>query len=73
MAGPPKGADCAGLDALKSPTESWAIIGPVFYLHAPDGIGRSKLAARAEHLLGVETTARNWRTVREVLALIQTG
>jgi uncharacterized protein (DUF1697 family) len=69
MAGAPGSADRAGLDALKSPTEAWAIIGPVLYLHAPEGIGRSKLAARAERLLGVETTARNWRTVREVLAL----
>src|SRR5688572_29029675 len=54
-AGPPNGADRAGLDALKSPTEAWAIIGPVLYLHAPEGIGRSKLAAKAERLLGVET------------------
>jgi len=35
----------------------------VFYLHTPDGFGTSKLAARAERLLGVATTARNWRTV----------
>ena len=70
-AAPPDGADRAGLDALKSPTETWAIVGPVFYLHAPEGIGRSRLAARAERLLGVEATARNWRTVREVLALAE--
>jgi uncharacterized protein (DUF1697 family) len=72
-AGPLKGADRAGLDALKSPTETWAIIDSVFYLHAPEGIGRSKLAARAERQLGVETTARNWRTVRELLALAERG
>lgn len=70
-AGPPARADRAGLDALKSPTETWTILGSVFYLHAPEGIGRSKLAARAERLLGVETTARNWRTVREVLTLAE--
>ena len=72
-AGPPSGADRAGLDALKSPSETWAIIDAVLYLHAPEGIGRSKLAARVERLLGVETTARNWRTVREVLALAELG
>jgi uncharacterized protein (DUF1697 family) len=38
-------------------------------LHAPDGIGRSRLAARVEQLLGVEATARNWRTVSKVAAL----
>jgi len=41
----------------------------VFYLHAPDGIGRSKLAARIERLLGVDATARNWRTVTKVFEM----
>jgi uncharacterized protein (DUF1697 family) len=39
------------------------------YLHAPEGIGRSRLAARAESLLGVAATARNWRTVTQLLEL----
>ena len=33
------------------------------YLHAPDGIGRSRLAQKVDKCLGVETTGRNWRTV----------
>jgi uncharacterized protein (DUF1697 family) len=41
----------------------------VLYVHAPRGIGRSKLAARAETLLGVAATARNWRTVTQLLEL----
>jgi uncharacterized protein (DUF1697 family) len=41
----------------------------VFYLHAPEGIGRSKLAANTEKVLGVATTGRNWRTVRKVMAM----
>ena len=43
----------------------------MFYLHAPDGIGRSKLAANIEKVLGVPTTARNWRTVRKVMEMAQ--
>lgn len=59
----PSKPDLSGLEAQRSPTEQWALEGKVFYLHAPDGIGRSKLAARAEKLLGVTATGRNWRTL----------
>jgi uncharacterized protein (DUF1697 family) len=37
--------------------------------HAPDGIGRSKLAANVEKLLGVSATSRNWRTVRKLIEM----
>lgn len=62
-------ADWAALDALKSSTEHFRLIDRIFYLHAPDGIGRSKLAAKVEKYLGVPATARNWRTVEKVLQL----
>jgi uncharacterized protein (DUF1697 family) len=45
----------------------------VFYLHAPAGIGRSKLAARVEQALGVAVTARNWRTVCKIMAMARQG
>lgn len=61
--------DAACLDAVKSSSERWQVIGPVFYLHTPEGFGKSKLAAKAERCLGVPTTARNWRTVCALLAL----
>lgn len=64
-----RNVDMPALDALKSTTEQFQLIDRVFYLHAPDGIGRSKLAARVERHLGVATTARNWRTVEKVLQL----
>ena len=69
LASSPKQTAKAELDARKAETESFAIEGKVFYLHAPDGIGRSKLAASAEKLLGVDATARNWRTVSKLLEL----
>jgi len=43
----------------------------VLYLHAPDGVGRSKLAKQAERLLGVQVTARNWRTVCRIMELAE--
>jgi uncharacterized protein (DUF1697 family) len=64
-----KKPDLKPLDALKTETERFELRGTVFYLHTPDGFGRSKLAARAERLLGVETTARNWRTVTTLLEM----
>lgn len=54
---------------LKNPSESFELIGNVFYLHAPQGIGRSKLATKVEKCLGVPTTARNWNTVQKLLVL----
>ncbi len=65
----PSNPDLAGIENLKSSRERHALIGSVFYLHAPDGIGRSKLAAKAEKLLGVAATGRNWRTVLKVLEM----
>ena len=69
LSGPPKGPDFESLSSLKAESESFVLAGNVFYLHAPDGIGRSKLAARVERLLGVDATARNWRTVSKVLGM----
>lgn len=66
----PSSPDLAKLEELKSATEAFALIDDTFYLHAPDGIGRSKLAAAVERSLGVDATVRNWNTVRKLLELI---
>ncbi len=65
----PKKPDLRSLEALRTETERFALEGKVLYLHTPDGFGRSKLAERAERLLGVAATARNWRTVTTLLAM----
>jgi uncharacterized protein (DUF1697 family) len=57
------------LEAVKRDNESFSLKGRVFYLHAPDGIGRSKLAERVERTLAVTVTARNWRTVATLMAM----
>lgn len=69
LGGAPERPDLAGLDRLKRPTETFVLDGATFYLHTPDGFGNSKLAARIPALLGVEATARNWRTVTTLLEL----
>lgn len=66
---PPTDADVAALDAACAKSESWRIVEDAFFLHAPDGIGRSKLAAGAERWLKVPATARNWNTVLKLQEL----
>ena len=70
LAEPPSNPDTAALDAAKSDDESYALTESVFYLRAPAGVGRSKLAANAEKYLGVVSTARNYRTVSKLLAMV---
>jgi uncharacterized protein (DUF1697 family) len=59
------------LERLKKETESYQLGAEVFYLYAPEGIGRSKLAAEVEKSLGVKTTARNLNTVNKLSSLLQ--
>jgi len=69
LASAPQNPDLKMLDSLKKADEQFKLIDNVFYLHTPDGIGRSKLAERAEKALGVAATARNWRTVSKIMAM----
>jgi uncharacterized protein (DUF1697 family) len=69
LAASPERPDLDGLEGIKSDRERFFLGDGVFYLHAPDGIGRSKLAANVERLLGVPATARNWRTVGKVMEM----
>lgn len=62
--------DFGQLTAIKSKSEKFELNNRVFYLYAPDGIGRSKLATGVEKYLGVPTTARNWNTVAKLMTMI---
>ena len=66
---PAKKPDLEALEEIKSKTESFHLTDQVFYFHAPDGIARSKLAAKAEKCLGVVATGRNFRTVQKLLEM----
>ncbi len=69
LAQSPSNPNMEGIDEAKSSTEAYKLTDRVFYLHAPDGIGRSKLAAKAEKYLGVVATGRNFRTVEKLLSM----
>jgi uncharacterized protein (DUF1697 family) len=69
LASTPKNPDLKKLDNLRSESERFHLSDQVFYLHAPEGVGRSKLAAGAEKLLDVPMTDRNWRTVCKIMEM----
>jgi uncharacterized protein (DUF1697 family) len=62
----PSDPDLRELETLKTKSERFRLVNKVFYMHLPDGVRRSKLAANSERLLGVSMTDRNWRTVSKI-------
>lgn len=67
---PATDADIKAIKSAQAATEGFHLTDEVFYLLAPNGIGRSKLAANAERYLKVSTTARNFRTVDKLRTMI---
>lgn len=65
----PKKPNLAGLMAVKAKSEQFRLNNKVFYIYAPEGIGRSKLVAKVEPAMGVPVTGRNWNTVNKLFAL----
>ncbi len=71
LARPTEKPNLEGLEKLKHESEKYHLTDRVFYLYAPEGVGRSKLAANCEKLLGVPMTDRNWKTVCKIQTLIE--
>lgn len=69
LARPPERPDLAKLEGLRRESERFQLGERVFYLYAPEGVGRSKLAANSERALGVVMTDRNWQTVSKIMDL----
>ena len=69
LAGVPENPDLDAIEKLRADTERFELKSAVAYLHAPAGIGRSRLAARMERALGVAVTGRNWRSVCKILEM----
>lgn len=59
------------INSLMAPSEEYVLKGKVFYLHAPDGIGRSRLAAKVESCLGVPATGRNLNTMNKIHEMLK--
>ncbi|WP_269930075.1 DUF1697 domain-containing protein [Aminobacter sp. HY435] len=65
----PTAEEVAPLTARGTGPERFTVRGDVLYLHAPDGLGKSKLAEVLPRVLKVPGTARNWRTVLTLLEM----
>lgn len=71
LADPDPAADTGRLDTLRAPTETWALRPGLFLLHAPDGIGRSKLAEAVPCAIRCQMTARNLKTVTAIVEMLR--
>jgi len=68
----PTKAAVAKLDPDRSPPDAFEVRGREVYLSYPNGSGRTKLGlSYLESVLGVEGTARNWRTVQRLAELLR--
>jgi uncharacterized protein (DUF1697 family) len=65
----PRTPDLSTLENIRKSSERFALKGRVFYLHAPEGVARSRLFARIERSLGIAGTARNWPTACKILEI----
>lgn len=52
-------------------SEQYRVLGNMFYLHAPEGIGRSKLVANIESCLGQSATGRNLNTINKISTMLE--
>ena len=65
----PARPDLDSLARLKVGREAFELKGAVFYLYTPHGFPQCALHDKVERFLGVEATARNWRTVNQLLSM----
>ena len=67
----PEDVDYKFLDTLRAASEAYKLVDKVFYLHAPDGIGRSKLVEKMGRAFpSVDMTARNLNTINKLLEMV---
>jgi uncharacterized protein (DUF1697 family) len=68
----PTAAAVAELDPDRSPPDEFLVDGSEIFVSYPNGSGRSKLTLDYfERRLDVRATARNWKTVTKLLALMR--
>ncbi len=65
----PSATTAADLLGKAGPEEQVTVTPSEVYLHTPKFLSGSKIAERMDRLMGVATTARNWRSVGAILKL----
>ncbi|MDH4256463.1 MAG: DUF1697 domain-containing protein [Gammaproteobacteria bacterium] len=67
----PTSVDYDFLESIKASSEDFALVGRVFYFHAPNGIGRSILVQKMHRAFpGVVMTARNLNTINKLAQML---
>lgn len=66
----PTAEEVAALSVRCPGPERFVVKDDVLYLHAPEGLGKSKFAEILPRALKVPGTARNWRTVLTLLEMV---
>lgn len=61
--------DLEAVEKIRLPSEDLHFCGAVVYLHAPEGVGRSRLFAQLPKLIGQGVSARNLKTVLKMASL----
>jgi uncharacterized protein (DUF1697 family) len=70
----PDAAAVKGLDAERSPGDSFVVKGREIFLHVPNGMARTKLTnAYFDSKLKTVSTARNWKTVGKLVEMMEDG
>ena len=72
-AGEPDAAVVAAANEKAAGGDEARIVGGTLYMHTPNGLGRSKLAADLSRRGPEDGTARNWTTVTRLLAMLSAG
>lgn len=62
--------DAAARDRWAIPGETLHLVDRTIWLHAPDGIGRSKLMANIGRVIGTAFTARNLNTLQRLIGML---
>ncbi len=71
LADAPDAAAIKGLDAKRSPEDTFVVAGREIYLHLPSGVARTKLTnVYFDKALGTVSTMRNWRTCLALTAML---
>lgn len=65
--------DLDKVDKYIDASEEYKLVDSVFYVHAPNGIGRSKLVANIESCLGVPATGRNLNTINKLEEMVKSN
>jgi uncharacterized protein (DUF1697 family) len=71
MASKPSAAAVRKVEADPFAPEEFVVVGREYFLHLPNGMGRSKLGAYVQRKFDVPATVRNWKTVSKLIDLLR--